>query len=298
MKKYHIITLVIVLLFSSCKDNALFEQEMYKNVVALISSDYHNTFEEVVPLTGDEVIGYIAASVGGTDATMQDIVISLEENSEPLQVYNRSLYDEEERLYAKLLPSDKYTIDDYQIQINAGERTGRTMVRLRPDGLSPDSTYFISLKAVDIAGVEINAKKNTILYQVIIANEYASQTNGDQYSMSGMIDGIVTAGNKTLFPLTKNSVRVVAGSEAFESTVADINRTAIVLIVNEDNTVRIEPYGDIEVNQLDNDPSYPNRFHKETVFGRTYNSFLLSYAYTLDGRTRVMKEELRVEVGD
>ena len=31
---------------SSCNDDALFEKEMYKNVVALISSDYYNTFEE------------------------------------------------------------------------------------------------------------------------------------------------------------------------------------------------------------------------------------------------------------
>ncbi|PRD52769.1 BT_3044 domain-containing protein [Sphingobacterium gobiense] len=296
MKKYQIAALVIVLMCMSCKDNELFEREMYKNVVSLISSDYHNTFEEVVPLTGDEVIGYIAASVGGTDATTQDIVIGLEEDPTPLEIYNRSLYDEDESLYAKLLPVDKYEIKDYQIQINAGERTGRTLVRLRPEGLSPDSTYFIALKATDIADVEINANKNTILYQVLIANEYASQADDALYSMSGMVDGVVTAGNKALFPLTKNSVRVIAGTEPFESTISNINKTAIVLVVNEDNTVSIEPYRDIEVNQLNNDPSFPNTFHRETVFGRTYNSFLLSYEYTVNGTTRVMKEELRMEV--
>ena len=30
----------------SCNDDAIFEKEMYKNEVALISSDYHNTFQE------------------------------------------------------------------------------------------------------------------------------------------------------------------------------------------------------------------------------------------------------------
>ena len=33
------------------------------------------------------------------------------------------------------------------------------MIRIRPEGLSPDSTYFVGLKATDISGVEINESK-------------------------------------------------------------------------------------------------------------------------------------------
>src|SRR3546814_6941500 len=59
-----------------------------------------------------------------------------------------------------------------KIVIKAGERTGRTMSKLRPEGLSPDSTYFIGLRATNIADVEINPTKNTVLYQVSFENNY------------------------------------------------------------------------------------------------------------------------------
>lgn len=299
MKRSYITIFALGTMFSSCKDNELFEKEMYKNEVALISSDYHNTFEEIVSLTGEEVIGYIAASAGGTHATETNLVIELEENPEPLQNYNWALFDADESLYAKALSMDRYEIPEYKIQINAGERIGRTMVKLRPDGLSPDSTYFIGLKATDLStGVEINSEKNTILYQVIIRNNYATQANENTYTMLGMVDGMPAAANKRVFPLTRNSVRVIAGTETFESQVEDINKTAIILEVSDDNSVSIKPYKDVYVNQLNNDPAYPNLFRTEVVFGRTYNVFLLSYEYTIDGTTRVMKEELRIETHD
>ncbi|MFD1769121.1 BT_3044 domain-containing protein [Sphingobacterium suaedae] len=295
-RNYYIAFFFFVAAFASCKDNELFEQEMYKNEVALISSDYHNTFEEIVPLTGEEVIGYIAASAGGTHAPSKDLIIELTEDQEPLDLYNWALFDADETLYAKLLPKDKYEIESYTIRIPAGERTGRTPVKILPDGLSPDSTYFIALKASDASGIELNAKKKTILYQVVVQNDYASQADDVFYSMRGLGDGMVTAGNKKMFPLTQNSVRIVAGTENFEPNVDAINKTSIILQVNEDNSVTIKPYKDILINQLDNDPQYPNVFREETLFGRTYNVFLLSYAYTLNGVTKVMKEELRLEV--
>ena len=82
MKRDFITILALMRALSSCKDDALFEKEMYKNVVALISSDYYNTFEEVVTLspTGEEATGYIAACTGGTHAPKQNMVIGLEED--------------------------------------------------------------------------------------------------------------------------------------------------------------------------------------------------------------------------
>ena len=92
MKRDFITILALMTALSSCNDDALFEKEMYKNVVALISSDYYNTFEEVVTLspTGEEATGYIAACTGGTHAPKQDMVIGLEEDLTSLEFYNRS----------------------------------------------------------------------------------------------------------------------------------------------------------------------------------------------------------------
>ncbi len=296
MKKIYCTLSVLTLLFASCNDNEVFEKEMYKNVVALISSDYHNTFEEVVPLTGEEVIGYIAASAGGTEAPTKDMVIGLVEDQEPLDSYNWSLFDADENLYARVLPREKYEIADYQIKIAAGERTGRTMVKIRPDGLSPDSTYFIGLKASDMSGVEINPEKNTILYQVLIKNDYASTAEDSYYSMTGLANAMVTAGNKQLYPLTQHSVRVIAGTESFQGRVDHIANTSITLDVAADGKVTIKPYKNIQVTQVDGDERYPNVFRVEESFGRRFNVFLLSYDYVIGNTTRRMQEELRQEI--
>ena len=172
------------------------------------------------------------------------------------------------------------------------------MIKIRPEGLSPDSTYFVGLKATDISGVEINESKNTILYQILIKNDYATQGENVYYSMAGLADGMATAGNKKMFPLTHNSVRVIAGTESFESNVDHINKTAIILQVEENNHVTIKPYKDIEVTQIDGDSKYPNTFKVEESFGHTYNVFLLSYRYTKDGKSKVMQEELRLEINN
>lgn len=296
MKQQISTLLLILLILVSCNDSAIFEKEMYKNQVALISSDYYNSFQEVITLTGEEVIGYIAASTGGTHAPKKDLVIGLEEDPEPLAWYNYAIYDADESMYSKPLPKSKYKIEEYKITIKAGERTGKTMVRLQPDGLSPDSSYFISLRATDISGVELNPKKSTILYQVLLENKYSSQAKTSLYTMIGLVNGMATAANKELFPLSHNSVRMIAGNETFIRSVDALKKTSIILEVDNDNNVTIKPYGTIQVVQLDNDPKYPNTFQVEEAYGQKTNVFLLSYEYTIDGVTKVMKERVEMQI--
>ncbi len=289
--------LALSLSFSSCNDNALFEQEMYKNVVALISTAYHNNFEEIVPLTGGEVTGYISASVGGTDAPTKDLTILLEEENTPFDRYNWNLYDAATNLYAKLVPKDKYEIPEYKIVIKAGERTGRTLVKLRPDGLSPDSTYFISLVAKSQNNVELNDKKSDVLYKVMIYNQYASQAKNSFYSMTGLQNDAVTAASKQLFPLSQNSVRVIAGTEAYASNVTSIANTSMILEVDQDNKVTIKPYKTLNIQQIDGDARFPNIFKVEESYGRKFNVFLISYQYKIGtAAVKKMQEELRMEV--
>jgi len=280
----------------SCNDTEVFEQEMYKNVVALISSSYHNNFEEIVPLNGEEVTGFISASVGGSYAPAQDIVVNLVEENTPFDRYNWSLYDADSTRYAKLLPKDKYEIPDYKLIIKAGERTGRTEIKIRPEGLSPDSTYFISLQAVDGEGLELNPTKNNVLYKVTIYNQYASQASNSFYNMTGLQNGAITAASKQLFPLSTNSVRVIAGVESFANNETSIANTAMILEVDSENKVTIKPYKDLQVTQVDGNSRFPNTFHVEEAFGRKFNVFLLSYTYVIGNETREMQEELRMEV--
>jgi hypothetical protein len=296
MKRSIIALLSLPFFMTSCNDTEVFEQEMYKNVVALISSSYHNNFEEVVPLNGEEVSGYISASVGGSYAPAKDLTLNLIEENTPFDRYNWSLYDADSSRYARLLPIEKYEIPDYKLIIKAGERTGRTLIKIRPDGLSPDSTYFISLVATDGEGLDLNPTKKNILYKVSIYNQYASQSANSFYSMTGLLNGAITAASKQLYPISKNSVRVIAGVESFVSNEENIAKTAILLEIDADNKVTIKPYKNLQVEQIDGNARFPNTFHIEESFGRKFNVFLLSYRYILNNEIWEMQEELRMEV--
>lgn len=296
MKRIFLALFALPFCFTSCNDNEVYEQEMYKNVVALISSSYHNNFTEVIPLNGEEVLGYISASVGGIYPTNKPLKIDLVDDSISFDRYNWMLYDADVSLYAKLLPKDKYTIEEYSIHIPEGARTGRTAIKLRPDGLSPDSTYFISLKAISIDGTELNPSKSNVLYKVMIYNQFASQAENSNYSMTGLQNGAITAGTKQMFPLSKNRVRVVAGIESFVSKVADIANTSMILEVDDSGKVNILPYKNINITQVDGNTRYPNTFKVEESFGRKFNVFSLCYEYTIGKNKILMEEELRMEV--
>lgn len=296
--KYQSVILVVMLgMLVSCNDNEIFEREMYKNRIALISSGEYNLFQEIVHLNGKEDTGYIAASVGGTHAPARDMQIVLEEDPMPLAHYNYSNFDADASMYAKALSPNQYDIPDHTIRIKAGELTGRTMIKLRPEGLSPDSIYFISLRATATSDIELNPEKSTILYQVVLENDFASQVRGSSlYTMTGLVNGMVTAANKTLFPLTSNSVRMVAGTESFVSQEDAIRKTSLILTVAKDGKVTIKPYGSLEVQQIDNDPKYPNIFKVEETYGVKTNVFLLCYSYKMGKSTNVMKERVEMQV--
>ena len=298
MKKLSFIITVCLALTAicvSCNEDAVFEKEMYEKVVALISSGSYNIFEETHELTGNESVGYIAASVGGTEATDRDIVITLEEDTAPLDTYNKAMFDADQSAYARLLPSDQYTIDDYTITIPAGARGGKTMIKVDPERLSPDSTYFVSLRAASWSAYGLNTKKDNVLYRVLIENDYASQASESNYIMEGFYNDVLTGGNKRMHPISWNKVRIMAGKEAFQAKADIIAAGAIVLEVNYDNNIRITPYKDIRVEAITDDPEYNNTFRTEVSNNRTYNVFTIAYKYSIGGGTTyTMKETLRM----
>lgn len=102
----------------------------------------------------------------------------------------------------------------------------------------------------------------------MIYNQFASQAQNSFYSMTGLQDGAITSASKQLFPLSKNSVRVIAGIESFAINQKSIAQTSMILVVGVDNKVTIKPYKNLVVRQIDNDSRYPDEFKEEESFGR------------------------------
>jgi hypothetical protein len=281
----------------ACNTNEIFEKELYKKVVALICSDNYNILEDEQELTGEENVTCIAVSCGGTGAAETDVRVTLIPDMATFDAYNHGMYDADVSQYAKLLPAGKYDIDDYHIVIPKGERTGKLAIRIRPDGLSPDSVYFIPLSIGALSAYEVNPEKSSILYHVLIKNFYARQSSSGYtlYAMRGLKNGANTTASKQVQPLGRNKVRMMAGNIPFVANAGTFEKSAVVLEVRPDNKVVVSAYKDLEVTQED-DPEYPNRFRTETDdWGRKYKIFLLAYSYKDGSSTIQMREELMLQ---
>lgn len=294
-----IFTLSLLFITLSCNRDEVFEREQYKNVFALISES-NNVARNFHPL-GEESIGFVAASLGGTNPTTKDIVVNLVEDQSLLDDFNRINYDTDVSKYGKPLPASKFDIESYQFTINAGDISGRLPIKIRPDGLSPDTAYYISLRVESHSSYEINPEKSFILYQVRSKNFYAQADGNTSYSMraklrvQGSASELEMPGSKIMHPISDNKVRVMAGNETYESNINKFNQYAIILEVDENNNVEISPYGNVEVVQVNGDPEFPNIFKIEDDGFKTYKTFLLRYNYKSGNTIYEFKEELRLE---
>jgi hypothetical protein len=161
---------VIGAVICSCNSTEFFEREQYKNVVALLSDDGYNIFTEEHDLGSIEITGYVSAVCGGSFPIEKDIDITVVRDEDLLLRYNQSNFELDEEQYAHLLSPDKYDIEDFNINIPSGQRRGLMAITLRPNGLSPDSVYFIPLRADRFTAYKMNPEKSTVLYRVMIKN--------------------------------------------------------------------------------------------------------------------------------
>jgi hypothetical protein len=304
MKNIKIVIIVVLLAgMFSCNDrDELFEREQYKKVFALLSDDEYNVFAEEHLLGNAEIEtdGWVAASCGGSLPTKEAIQIRMVEDKSVLDRYNKGNFDVDEDKYAHYLSGDKYDIENFNITIPAGERTGRMKIRIRANGLSPDSVYFIPLRVDAYTAYELNPTKSNVLYRVLLKNYYAQQKSTTNYNFRGKRDGVNTMGIKQVFPVSGNQVRIMAGDIPFESKISVINDYSILLEVDNDNHVHIMSWKNINVTQIatgdpDYDPDFPNIFKIDNDGYKTYKTFLLNYKYVQDGTIHTMKEELRME---
>ena len=199
----------------ACNQSDMFKEEQYKKVLYVLSDD-NMAFQVVHSLNETESTGYLTLYAGGTLDIDQDITFTLEPDEELLGEYNLLNYDLDTDKYAKRLDPSKYTIESYSVTMKQGG---------------------------EIA-YEINPKKNRVLYQVVLENDFASEKDNTLMSMRGtrqVGDGPVSkiAANKRMYPLSKQEVRINAGMEnsGNKADLELINKYSVIVKIGEEKTL-------------------------------------------------------------
>lgn len=303
MKLKYIITAVALISLIACNDDEVFEKEQYKNIFGFVSES-DNTKSVEVNLGKDESVAYMSVSMGGSNSISEDVTINIIEDESLISSYNSSNFDTDVSKYAVHMPKSKYDITSYQCVIKAGKTLGTIPVNIRPEGLSPDSTYFIPVRVDSYNKYEMHPEKGTLLMKIDFKNNWATNT-GTDYSMLGKRRAITSSteismpGTKTLHAYGRNSVRVMPGNETFKAEKHTLEAKAMILEIedtpNEVKRVTIKPMRDLKVEQIDGDKSYPNTYAIVDDGFNVYKTFLLHYYYTIGNNTYEMKEELRIK---
>lgn len=274
-----ILACLVVSCFVACNDTDIFNKELYKKVVYVLS--YENQAYPVVhSLNEPESIGYLTVYAGGSTSIDQDVVVTFEHDDELLLKYNLSNYDLDTSKYAVELDASRYSLESYTTTLKKGAQDAYSLlpIKIRPEGLSPDSIYLIPLKIKNVSNYELNPERSNVLYRVVLENDYAEQKNATYYFMKGerKTEGqemsVKIAGNKKVKPLTKNRIRVFAALENGNNKdeLDLINKYSMILQVNSDQSVSIFPYKEdlIQVEQLGG--SADNKYLFEYGFKRFY----------------------------
>lgn len=309
MKFRYILAAAALFSFVACNEQEVFEKEQYKNIFGFVCES-DNTKEKIVSLHLEEATTYVSISMGGSNPPAQDVTINFEEDPSLIDDYNSSNFDTDVAKYAVALPQDHYTIENYTCTIKAGERLGVIPVKVKPNGLSVDETYFIPLRVTDYNNAEMDPEKGTVLFQVGIKNHWA-QSTGTAYTMlgrrqTGTSAEIQMPGTKYVYPYSYNEVRLFPGNETYSTEHHTMEQKGMIVEIGEDDDadkirpVKIKAYKDLDVEMVEPtdekyDDAYPNTYSIIDDGYNVYKTFLLQYYYVMNGTKYHMKEEVRVE---
>ena len=247
MKKIFYIFLtgaLFTVVFSTCKEEDYSTKEYYKNVIYLLSKENYNVYNQPCAFDdGNRVIGYLSIGCGGSRPNGEEFTVELEPDTILFDKYNTGNFDIDTAKFAKLLPENRYLLEKYKVTFPANnpDQYVKLKIRINPDSLSPDSIYFIPLAIKNVSNsYEINEKKFNVLFRIAVENYFAEQLADTYYRLMGVINPldetnrITVAASKMVRPLSKNSVRVFAGStvQTSKSTVDSIKKHSIVVTVD------------------------------------------------------------------
>lgn len=298
MKKIVTTILSFTLIVMSGCESYDFDQEQFRKEASLLSNSGLVYDRQVAELQqgGDTI--YVVASLSGSQASDKPFTVTLQNSDTLLRAYNKSNFDINKARFAKYLPEECYEFPTMEMTIPAGSSKAMFPVYLKNlDKISPDSTYFLEYKIDSLKTPNCNPKKRHVLLRIHKENYYASTQTATYYNYTGSTiiipntDGSFEVRRPTnsnrVFPVSENSVRLMAGDESFSdyTTALDIiNNRSIILEMGDQlpenplaKELTILPYKGIDVVQL-------------TPIGEYDNTFLLNAIRTPDGRATYYKE--------
>lgn len=288
-----------------------FDQEQYKKESYLLQNSDGIYDRQCVDMdaetsTNGAVINLVVG-ISGSQLPTENMPVNIIHSDSLFKVFNKSNYDIDSTRFAKMLPEECYEEPTLNGVIKAGESQVKFPIKLKNlEKLSPDSIYLLNYKIDPASATPFNKKKKEVLLRVHWKNEFAStQTqvtyNYNSSTIVNLSNGETARPTNTLraFPLTKNSVRMLAGNENYgdyKKAAPQIRQKSVVFTVGKQletdpkkREVVVTPYNtnEMEVVMLTPIGEYDNTFYLNELIAlgggnsTYYKEFRVHYKYRL-----------------
>ena len=318
------IAALIGVLFSACVLYD-FDAEQHVNEISLLSNIELIHDVQVARLRAEGDIIHVVATLSGTNAPTNPFRVTIMESETIFDEYgewavdaageflfvsrfdrfNRAQFDRDETRFARILPAEYFTMPSMSGQIAAGTFSHRFPIQLKNlEGLSPDTMYFLNFRINPAMSDAINVRNQEVLLRIHWGNEIASTREHAFFTyINSTITNLTTEMvarptiSQQVFPLSENSVRMLAGDLTMGSiatALPRINAGSITLTLGEQTAANplaryltITPFGTIEVEQLPPYRHFDNTFVYTSITspdGRTtyFKEFRLHYKYRVN----------------
>ncbi len=293
-----------------------FEQEQYRKEVNLLQ-DREGVYDRQVLNMADEgnekgAILNLVVGLSGSTPSDKDYEVTLLKSDSLFKAYNKSNFDIEKERYARVLPKECYDEPKLTATIPCGDSKVLIPIKIKNmERLSPDSIYMLNYEFDKTMATPFNPKKSHVLLRVHWKNLFASTADHTMYNYgaTNVITPAETPGGAAsirrpthaiqAFPLTKNSVRFLAGDEEYgdyKKALEQINQKSVIFEVGAQlpenpraRRLTIKPYRseEIEVVQLTPEGIYDNAFELNELkvagggASTYYKEFRFHYKYRL-----------------
>ena len=176
------------------------------------------------------------------------------------------------------LPASLYTTDPLEFSMGAGEFARGINIKLDPTKLDLTKKYGIAVSVVDASGHKIRDGLGSAVFNIVAKNDWDGR-----YQATGVFSH-PTAGDRAI-DRVKDFVTV--GPRAVRGELGDLGGSGyfMVLTVNADNTVTIDPSGVTPALKTDYQPNY---------YDPATKSFFLKYSYNT-AAPRIVTEQIKLK---
>lgn len=253
MKTIKIISIGVwcVLMAMGCEKNPNDKEQYIKQVYLVGANDLLLPMNVEFPETGDEAQVFFSVAAGGSRLIDRDVDVAFEKVPDQIEEYNRKFVTAGNPLYVDM-PETAYSIPSMNATVKAGSSYQRVPFTIKIVGITPEDKFLIPLKMSTMDGFPISKKGDLLLIAPKIVNKYSGTYN---YKSTRSPNGTDWApGSVESFSVTRNAVAVGYN----KIRIYHMNRTettnnlawhSVVVVINPDNSVTVEPWLNVEVGQ-------------------------------------------------